>query len=81
MPQSVKSPSECSLTILVTLSLSLSLSCISSFSHLDAVRSVAFGEDDTSVVSGSDDMTIKLWRFSPNSYVSRPSSLLPLTSQ
>ena len=29
--------------------------------HSDIIRSVAFSPDGTKIVSGSDDMTIKVW--------------------
>ena len=29
--------------------------------HSDVIRSVAFSPDGTKIVSGSDDMTIKVW--------------------
>ena len=31
------------------------------YSHLDCVRSLVFSSDKTLLVSGSDDMTVKLW--------------------
>lgn len=41
-------------------------------SHLDAARCIAFDRYGLSIVSGSDDCTVKLWRLNPTS-ISNPS--------
>lgn len=37
-------------------------------SHLESVRTVAFGDEGLSLVSGGDDMTVKLWRLDPRGF-------------
>ncbi|KAM0751521.1 WD40 repeat-like protein [Meredithblackwellia eburnea MCA 4105] len=37
-------------------------------SHLESVRTIAFGQQDFTLASGSDDMTVKIWRLNPQTF-------------